>query len=63
MTENADNRASSTLPESDISALFSSPDSLSKISEILSKHGILENSENRDSTPPSDNFNNSKEKR
>lgn len=61
MTENADNRASSTLPESDISALFSSPDSLSKISEILSKHGILENNENRDSTPPSDNFNNIKE--
>ena len=61
MTENADNRAVSTLSEGDIYSLFSSPDSLSKISEILSKHGILENSEIRDSTPQNDNFNNAKE--
>lgn len=51
MSESIDNQPISSQGESDLSSLLSSPQTLSKISDILSKHGIVSDSENRDSSP------------
>ena len=56
MSENIDNQPISSQGESDLSSLLSSPQTLSKISDILSKHGIVSNSETRDIPPQINNF-------
>ncbi len=56
MSESIDNQPISSQGESDLSSLLSNPQTLSKISDILSKHGIVSESENRDNSPQINNL-------
>ena len=56
MNEGTDNQLTSSMGKSDPLSIFSSPEALSKIGEILARHGIVSDNENRDDAPPTNNF-------